>query len=236
MKKLMLNKLSKFGILILVSWILTVVSIAQAKTCDLRLNIIKYEENVSNNPVVIEFAKTQLTNLESKKDEKSAKDSKLPYFQNLSEGRFVVRVSKTGYKETIKFISLYCANATNRVISENIILWEGNSKEKVHFIDKDFENQTLLKYKDVMLDGLAIKVSSTDYPRAAQAVRAQGSVPVEIVIDEQGSVISARAVGGHPLLREEAEKAAKRSKFAVSFFNGKPAKIKGTVVYKFRIE
>ena len=47
------------------------------------------------------------------------------------------------------------------------------------------------------------------YPVTAQAVRAAGTVIVDVKIDKDGKVISAVAESGHPLLRKVSEIAAK---------------------------
>jgi TonB family protein len=71
------------------------------------------------------------------------------------------------------------------------------------------------------------------YPAAARAVRASGAVNVQVTIDENGTVISASAVSGHPLLRQAAEQAARASKFATTYLSGKPVKVVGVIVYNF---
>lgn len=54
------------------------------------------------------------------------------------------------------------------------------------------------------------------YPPAARAVRAMGEVVVEIKIDKEGRVTSAKAVSGHPLLRKASEQAVLKSAFEPS--------------------
>jgi hypothetical protein len=56
---------------------------------------------------------------------------------------------------------------------------------------------------------------------------------VQVVIDEKGSVESAEAVSGHPLLRAAAVEAARQAKFASIKINEKPVKITGVIVYNF---
>lgn len=51
------------------------------------------------------------------------------------------------------------------------------------------------------------------YPPAARAVRATGEVEVEVKLNADGSVETATALGGHPLLRRAAEAAGKRARF-----------------------
>ncbi len=52
-----------------------------------------------------------------------------------------------------------------------------------------------------VVNGKAISLPAPPYPAAAKAVGAKGSVSVQVLIDENGSVISASAASGHPLLR-----------------------------------
>jgi TonB family protein len=54
-----------------------------------------------------------------------------------------------------------------------------------------------------------VKYFAPKYPAAAQAVRATGTVIVNVKIDKDGKVISAVAESGHPLLRKACENAAK---------------------------
>ncbi len=71
------------------------------------------------------------------------------------------------------------------------------------------------------------------YPQAARAVRASGAVNVQVTISESGSVISASAVSGHPLLRQAAEQAARSSKFSPTLLSGQAVKVTGVIVYNF---
>ncbi len=55
-----------------------------------------------------------------------------------------------------------------------------------------------------ILYGKAIDLPKPAYPSAARAVRASGAVNVQVMVDENGNVISATAISGHPLLRQAA--------------------------------
>src|SRR5262249_47960519 len=46
------------------------------------------------------------------------------------------------------------------------------------------------------------------YPPLARAAKVTGNVVVEVTIDETGNVTAARAVSGHPLLKDAAVEAA----------------------------
>ena len=84
-----------------------------------------------------------------------------------------------------------------------------------------------------VLNGKATSLPKPAYPAAAKAVRAGGSVSVQVVISESGSVISASAVSGHPLLRAAAEGAARGARFSPTLLSGQPVKVSGVITYNF---
>ncbi len=84
-----------------------------------------------------------------------------------------------------------------------------------------------------VLNGKATSLPKPAYPPAARAVRASGAVNVQITVDEQGNVISATAVSGHPLLRQSAESAAWQAKFSPTILSDKAVKVTGVIVYNF---
>ncbi|HEX8458297.1 MAG TPA: energy transducer TonB [Pyrinomonadaceae bacterium] len=71
------------------------------------------------------------------------------------------------------------------------------------------------------------------YPQAAVAAEASGTVEVHVLVDENGRVISANAVSGHPLLREAAVDAAYGARFSPTIFEGLPVKVSGSISYNF---
>lgn len=84
-----------------------------------------------------------------------------------------------------------------------------------------------------VLNGKAKNLAKPEYPEAARAVKAGGAVNVQVTIDEQGNVISAEAVSGHPLLRKASEDAAKKSKFTPTMLEGIPVKVTGIVIFNY---
>lgn len=87
-----------------------------------------------------------------------------------------------------------------------------------------------------IVNGKATNLVRPAYPAAARAVRAEGVVNVQVTIDEQGTVISAAAVSGHPLLRAAAVKAAQESIFSPTTLQGMPVKVTGVIVYNFVLD
>lgn len=86
-----------------------------------------------------------------------------------------------------------------------------------------------------VLNGKAIKKPQPRYPPAAKYARAQGTVTVQIVVDEKGEVTSAVAVSGHPLLQAAGVEAARRAKFEPTTMCGHPVKVSGVITYGFVI-
>lgn len=84
-----------------------------------------------------------------------------------------------------------------------------------------------------VLNGKATSLPKPAYPPAAKAVRAGGSVTVQVLISETGSVISASAVSGHPLLRPAAAAAARGARFSPTLLSGQPVKVSGVITYNF---
>src|SRR5262249_7288064 len=71
------------------------------------------------------------------------------------------------------------------------------------------------------------------YPAVAKQINASGEVQVSIVIGENGQVIEAKAIKGHPVLRAAAEDAARKWVFKPMLLDGKPVKQPGTLTFVF---
>ncbi|MDT5268796.1 MAG: hypothetical protein QOH49_982 [Acidobacteriota bacterium] len=87
-----------------------------------------------------------------------------------------------------------------------------------------------------VLNGKALSKPQPPYPGLAKAAHTQGTVTVQVLVDETGSVVSAKAVSGHPLLRNAAEAAARQAKFSPTLLSGKPVKVSGLLTYNFVLE
>lgn len=84
-----------------------------------------------------------------------------------------------------------------------------------------------------VLNGKAISKPQPAYPPIAKAARASGTVTVQVTVDEEGRVISARAAGGHPLLQQAAVAAARQARFSPTLLSGQPVKVNGVITYNF---
>ena len=84
-----------------------------------------------------------------------------------------------------------------------------------------------------VLNGKAISLPKPAYPAIARQAHASGTVVVQVTIDENGNVISATPVSGHPLLRGVAVQAARGARFSPTKLSGQPVKVTGVITYNF---
>lgn len=84
-----------------------------------------------------------------------------------------------------------------------------------------------------VLNGKAISLPKPSYPAIAKSAHASGTVVVQVVIDENGNVISAHAVSGHPLLQAVSVAAARGARFSPTKLSGQPVKVTGVITYNF---
>ncbi len=80
-----------------------------------------------------------------------------------------------------------------------------------------------------VLNDKATQMPRPVYPPTARAVRAAGKVVVNIEVAPDGSVVSAKAESGHPLLKAAAEAAARQAKFKPN-----SASVSGSLEYEFK--
>ena len=85
-----------------------------------------------------------------------------------------------------------------------------------------------------VLNGVAVSLPKPTYPQHAVILNLQGSVKVQVTIDEKGNVISAKAADGHPFFRPVAEQAARNARFRPTLLNDAPVKVTGVIVYNFK--
>jgi TonB family protein len=90
---------------------------------------------------------------------------------------------------------------------------------------------------DTMQGGIinqkAIELVKPKYPSSLSQVRIRGTVEVIVEINEKGKVVKAKAISGNPNFYNEAESAAKRSKFAPTILCDKAVGLNGTIIYNF---
>lgn len=87
-----------------------------------------------------------------------------------------------------------------------------------------------------VITGLALSLPKPMYPQIARQARANGPVNVQVLIDESGKVISAKAVGGHPLLLAAAQQAAYGARFSPTKLGDQAVKVSGVITYNFVLQ
>jgi TonB family protein len=84
-----------------------------------------------------------------------------------------------------------------------------------------------------VLNGRALNLVKPSYPAEARRAHASGTVGVKVVINEEGKVIAASVISGHPLLMAVCVDAAKNSLFTPTILAGKPIEVTGVIQYNF---
>jgi len=141
------------------------------------------------------------------------------------------------------------ARVTNSPIAMSVSSQDEKHKGEVDLLIEHLSerNEPVLKHclencqKSKETDNDSVKVGAPinkvqpNYPAIARAAHASGEVVVMVVLDEEGKVIAAQAVSGHPLLQAAAVKAARESTFEPTTVDGKPVKVTGTILYNFQL-
>lgn len=94
------------------------------------------------------------------------------------------------------------------------------------------QHEPLLLKSEIIL-GKATRQVRPEYPELVRRIRVQGSVQVEITVDEGGHVITARAVSGPPLLFNVSVEAARQWLFAPTLLNGHTVLVRGLITFNF---
>jgi len=96
----------------------------------------------------------------------------------------------------------------------------------------DSDGRLVRKAGGVLMSSATHRVDAV-MPPLARAARISGWVVVEVLIDEVGNVISARAVSGHPLLKDAAVDAARQWQFSPTQLSGVAVRVIGPVTFYF---
>lgn len=84
-----------------------------------------------------------------------------------------------------------------------------------------------------VINGKALSLPRPAYPPLAHASRAAGAVSVQVVIGEDGKVLGAMSLSGHPDLKDAAVEAACDARFSPTLLAGHPVKVTGVITYNF---
>jgi protein TonB len=87
-----------------------------------------------------------------------------------------------------------------------------------------------------VITGEAVSLPKPAYPALAKQMRVQGKVSVQVLIDESGKVISAKAIDGNPALMHAAQNAAFQARFKPTRLSDQPVKVSGVITYNFVLQ
>ena len=86
-----------------------------------------------------------------------------------------------------------------------------------------------------VLTSRLINHPSPIYPPLARAARVQGTVILQVVVDESGRVRETKIISGHPLLTQAAVDAVQQWVYSPTLLNGEPIPVIGTVTVRFTL-
>jgi TonB family protein len=113
---------------------------------------------------------------------------------------------------------------------------EVNENQNTDKVNSNNSNQKPKVISGGVINGKATNLPQPPYPASAKAAHASGTVAVQVTVDEEGKVISANAISGHPLLRPAAVAAARQARFSPTKLAGQPVKVSGIINYNFMAE
>jgi len=87
-----------------------------------------------------------------------------------------------------------------------------------------------------VINGDALFLPKPQYPPLAKRMGIQGTVNVQVLVDETGKVISAKAVSGNPALTRAAQQAALDARFSPTKIGEQAVKVSGVIVYNFVLQ
>lgn len=118
-------------------------------------------------------------------------------------------------------------NTTEPIYVKASLLYKFNSDHTV---------ETAFSEKDLVL-GSPLILPKPLFPSFSGIIGSRKpQVFVQIEIDENGDVTSAKGILGHPVLRAVCETAARNSKFSQTKFKGVPVKAKAILLYEFNLD
>ena len=84
-----------------------------------------------------------------------------------------------------------------------------------------------------IVNSLAISLPKPPYPALAKKLGIEGTVSVQVLIDETGRVVSAKTVSGSALLATAAQQAALNARFSPTMLDEQRVKVSGVITYNF---
>jgi protein TonB len=95
------------------------------------------------------------------------------------------------------------------------------------------EPPKVIRVSEGVIRSKILSLPKPNYPPIAKQLRLQGSISIQVLIDENGKVVSAKALAGHQILVNAAEAAAMQARFSPTLLSKQPVKVSGVIIYNF---
>lgn len=184
---------------------------AQSDACNLQIKFFEYGK--ASDDESISGLEASIENLKNDKKEKIETITDEIIFQNYPNGKYKVKLEKEGFEQRRKKFEVDC-----------------------RFVDEDntFTIHIYLKRKGIFLTSPPKKeVKRSDSADNKEVKELIATIPVEIVIDIDGNVISAKTDKDSEYSRKSIM-AVRRAKFAPTIIGGIPMEVSGTIVYNYQ--
>lgn len=158
---------------------------------------------------------------------------------SLASGQYNVELTRSNSKWRIKHGLLRLTNGENIYIADKSEVDIDNLNANTEPPPADTPEDSSSSVRTIsggVLNAKATTLPKPVYPPIAKQVGAHGTVIVQVLVDEKGNVVTAKAISGHPLLQASAVAAARGAKFTPTLLNGKPVKVRGVINYNFEAE
>jgi TonB family C-terminal domain len=236
---------------------------AQRSTCGLRIYVTEANEFETDAIKPVMDARIVAAKVGSRRKIPAITSDGQQQFTRLAEGEHIIIITKKGFKRTVQPVNFICytpnqdgviyvelerGSSTQSRLNEKITVRTGiviGSRDVYTVVGEPTESDTKISPKNDkpastpkvitggVLNGKAISKPAPPYPAIAKAAKASGTVTVQITVDEEGKVIEAEAVSGHPLLRASAVVAARQARFSPTLLGGQPVRVAGVITYNF---
>ncbi|MBI1761387.1 MAG: TonB family protein [Acidobacteria bacterium] len=103
-------------------------------------------------------------------------------------------------------------------------------------IKKLREQNLIIQVSSDVLQDSAIKKVQPQFPTIAKSARVQGLVQVQLLVSDEGDVLDASIISGHPLLRNAALEAARKWMFKPTKVDGVLVGVQGILSFNFTLQ
>jgi protein TonB len=92
-----------------------------------------------------------------------------------------------------------------------------------------------LKISQGVSQGLLIKKVQPEYPQNARAMRIEGAVQMQALIDKEGKITNVKVMKGHPVLARAAVDAVRQWRYKPYYLDGQPVEIQTEITVVFKL-